>query len=99
MAKHMEKHLELLGMKVTDKVTGEKGIVTSISFDLYGCVQAVIDPGLDGEGKKKDSHWYDVARLKVTGKKPVMDVPDFTQHATPQTVSAGRQGAAEKPLL
>ena len=34
-------HLELLGQKVEDKVTGFRGVVTTISFDLYGCIQAV----------------------------------------------------------
>jgi hypothetical protein len=34
--------LKLLGTKVRDVVTGFVGIVTSVSFDLYGCVQAVV---------------------------------------------------------
>ena len=36
--------LKLLGLKVKDKVTGFTGIITSVSFDLYGCIQVIITP-------------------------------------------------------
>ncbi len=55
--------LQLLGYQVKDRVTGIEGIVTTITFDLYGCVQALVHPGLDKEGKARDQHWLDVARL------------------------------------
>lgn len=90
----IQKHLGLLGFKVEDTVTGLTGVVTSISFDLYGCIQAVINPGLDKDGKHQDCHWYDVSRLAVTSKKPVMDVPNFDVG----NAAEGRQGAADKPL-
>lgn len=32
------KHIDLLGLKAEDKVTGFKGVITTLSFDLYGCV-------------------------------------------------------------
>ena len=38
----MQNHFELLGYKVKDSVTGFTGVVTSISFELYGCVQALV---------------------------------------------------------
>lgn len=91
---NIKKHISLLGLKVEDKVTGFKGVVASISFDLYGCVQAVVNPGLGKDGKPMDSLWFDVARLKVLDKKPVMQTPDFEYG--PQ--AEGRQGAAEKPV-
>lgn len=89
----MKNHLKLLGYTVVDKVTGSKGIVTSIAFDLYGCIQALINPGLDKDGKPKDQFWFDIARLEKTSKNPVMDAPnfDFGRQAD------GKQGAAEKP--
>lgn len=90
---HIKKHLNLLGMKVQDQITGFNGVVASISFDLYGCVQAIVNPGADKSGKLQDSQWFDVARLRVTGKTPVMRLPDFD--FGPQ--AEGRQGAAEKP--
>ena len=40
----IKKHLDLLGYEVEDKVSNFKGVVISISFDLYGCVQADVRP-------------------------------------------------------
>lgn len=48
---NVKKHISLLGLEAQDLVTGFKGIITSISFDLYGCVQAVINPGLNKDGE------------------------------------------------
>lgn len=90
---NVKKHLDLLGMKVVDKVTGARGVVSSISFDLYGCIQAIVVPPLNGDGTKIESSWFDVGRLKVTGKKPVMDLPDFDLGYPSQ----GKKGPAQKP--
>ena len=89
----VQKHMELLGMKATDKVTGFKGVVTSVSFDLFGCIQAVLTPEAGEQGRQEDSRWYDVTRLRVTGKKPVMDLPNYEYGY----VAEGRKGAAENP--
>lgn len=90
----IRKHLDLLGRNVRDRVTGMKGVVTSVGFDLYGCIQAIVHPGQMKEGGKlHDSLWFDVARLEVIGKSPVMDRPDFDFGP----VSEGRKGPAEKP--
>lgn len=83
-------HLNLLGHKVTDRVTGFTGVVTSVSFDLYGCIQAIVHPGLDKDGKPSDQCWFDVNRLQVTGDR-VMPKPDYLRSA-PDT-----KGPAEKP--
>jgi hypothetical protein len=90
-----KKHLELLGLRVEDRVTGFKGVVSSISFDLYGCVQASVNPGMGKDGKLGDQTWFDVNRLKVLSKAPVMETPDF--EFGPQ--SEGKQGPAEKPVF
>ncbi len=90
--KNVKKHLELLGKKVEDKVTGAEGIVDSIAFDLYGCIQAGINPGLDKDKKQKDCLWLDVSRLTIKNKKPVMEVPDFDYGR----VAEGKSGAANK---
>ena len=90
---HVKKHLNLLGMKVEDKVTGFKGVVASISFDLYGCVQAIVNPGADKDGKLMEQCWFDVSRLALASNEPVMERPDFEYG--PQ--AKGKQGAAEKP--
>lgn len=90
---NIKNHLKLLGLRVEDRVTGLKGVVASVSFDLYGCVQAIVNPGLDKDKKPKDQLWFDVSRLKVLSDTPVMQLPNFD--FGPQ--AEGRQGAAEKP--
>jgi len=90
---NIKKHIQMLGLRVEDKVTGQKGVVSSVSFDLYGCVQAIVNPGMDKDGKLQDQIWFDVSRLKVLSEEPVMDRPDFD--FGPQ--AEGKQGPAEKP--
>lgn len=89
----VQDHMKLLGMKVADKVTGFKGVVSSVSFDLYGCIQAVVTPFIGKDGKQELGQWFDVVRLTVTSKEPVMPLPDYAQGY----VADGRKGAAEKP--
>ena len=88
----MKKYIEMLGLEARDKVTGFKGVLTSLSFDLYGCIQFVISPGTDKDGKLDTGHWFDINRIEVTGEKPVMTMPAFREHVedTP--------GPAEKPI-
>ena len=93
---NLQKHLNLLGMRVKDRVTGFSGVVVSVGFDLYGCIQAIVHPGQDKEGKLMDSLWFDVARLEVIETEPVMSRPEFDW--TPESVSAGGKGPAERPL-
>jgi hypothetical protein len=90
----ISKHIGMLGLRVKDSVTGMEGVVTSISFDLYGCVQAIVHPGIAENGTMRDPLWFDVARLRVTDSNPVMECPNF-DHGH---VAEGRKGAADKPL-
>jgi hypothetical protein len=87
-----DQYLEFLGKSVKDKVRGTAGVVTSISFDLSGCVQAAIALPIDKDGKLPDVNWYDVQRLEVTGDM-CLARPTFRQ----QEHQAGPQGACEKP--
>lgn len=91
----LNKHLSLLGLHVEDRVTGFKGVVASVGFDLYGCIQAVVNPGIDANGKPQESLWFDVGRLVITNNIPVMPRPEFEW--TPQAVAAGDKGPAERP--
>lgn len=91
----LQSHVDLLGYKCQDKVTGFKGVITTIGFDLYGCVQAIVNPGLNEKGEAKDVCWFDIARLKITSKKPVMDQPDFKQGY----IAEGKKGPSEKPSM
>ena len=68
----MQKEMKLLGYKAKDKVTGFTGVITSISFDLYGCIQAAVSSGLTKEGKVGESYWMDTNRLQILSKAPVM---------------------------
>jgi len=94
MSVNIKKHIGLLGYKVKDKVTGFKGVVSSIHFDLYGCIQAVVVPGAD-KTKLDNGHFFDVGRLEVTSKKPVMEIPDFDYGA----IAEGKKGPAAKPPI
>lgn len=89
---NVRKHLSLLGMKVEDKVTGATGVVDSVGFDLYGCIQASVNPGLGKDGKPMDCRWFDIGRLTIKSEKPVMDVPNFDYGP----VAEGKSGAASK---
>ncbi len=85
----MKEHMKLLGRKVRDRVTSFEGVVTSIGFDLYGCVQAVVTPFAEkAKTKVEESRWFDTKRLEVLSRTPVMDVPTFEQ-STPESVAGG----------
>lgn len=90
----MKQHLALLGMQVRDRVTGFSGIVTSICFDLYGCVQVVVVPDAGAKNELADGRWFDEKRLEVTGDKPVMEVPTFEVIPGP----AAKPAFARSPL-
>jgi hypothetical protein len=92
----VEQHLKMLGLKVKDRVSGVEGVICSVSFDLYGCVQACLNRGMDKDGKPHDLYWYDIARLAVLSNTPVMDRPDFLGD---NKQAAGKQGPAEKPQM
>jgi hypothetical protein len=92
---YLEKHLNMLGLRVEDRVTGFKGVAATVAFDLYGCIQCLVNPGIGADGKPQDSHWFDVGRLQVVDQTPVMRRPTFEW--TDQTVAQGRKGPAEKP--
>lgn len=94
---NLKKHLDMLGMRVEDRVTGFKGVVSSIGFDLYGCIQAIVNPGVGTDGKPQDSHWFDVNRLEITSTEPVMRRPAFDW--SPEDISLGEQGCADRPMM
>lgn len=86
------KDMHLLGLKVRDRVTGFEGVVASVCYDLYGCIQAVVSPAVK-DGELKDGRWFDVKRLEVLDTVPVMELPDFAV-SSPKPVI----GAQEKTL-
>ena len=90
---NIEKHLEILGFTVRDRVTKATGVATTISFDLYGCIQVVVNPGVDKHGKAQESAWFDINRLEIISKTRVMEPPSFDFGV----IAEGKKGAADKP--
>ena len=91
-------YLELLGFKVRDRVTGFTGIVESISWDLYGCIQAVVRPPVDDKGAMPDGKWCDVLRLEVLDAKRVMEIPGgYQTYGAGPSTTVEPNGAADKP--
>jgi len=91
--------LELLGFRVRDKVTGLTGICESVSYDLYGCIQAVVRPPLNEKGEVVDGRWFDVSRLEVLEEKPVMEIPGkrFSVSRASKPQPSDTHGPADKP--
>ena len=79
----IQKTINYLGLRATDRVTGLKGVVTSVCFDLYGCVQVAIDPPANLEkGETAPGRWFDVNRVELDMESDrVMPVPDFDARA------------------
>lgn len=88
-------HLKLLGLQMTDRVTGFEGMVDSISFDVYGCIQACVRPKQAKDGTLPDGHWFDVKRMRATGKR-LMETP---LHAFATTPVGQEPGPADKPAF
>jgi hypothetical protein len=105
----LTKHLEILGFRVRDKVTGFVGVATSVVFDLYGCVQAAVTPpGVDKDGKTFMGHWFDTTRLVITDVRRVMPIPDYTPKTVDEnkddnlltgTGTASPEGIINRPTL
>jgi hypothetical protein len=82
--------LQFLGSSQRDVVTGLAGVVTSICFDINGCIQACLKPPLDKDGKIPDGYWIDLDRLQERGQRVM---PAFPY----EVPLARRAGPAEKP--
>ncbi len=88
-------HLDLLGKKGIDRVTDIEGVVTSVSFDLYGCIQLLITAkAIPGKGYYPESVWLDLNRVAISGSRKVMETPDY-DHISP---ADGNRGPADKPI-
>ena len=60
---------ENFGRIGTDIITGFTGIITGVTLYVYGCEQYCIIPKITKDGKRQDCEWFDVSRIKVSGKK------------------------------
>ena len=59
----IKEHLKVLGFSAKDKVTGFEGVVSTVSFDLYGCIQVVLTPPVK-DGRMMEGSWFDITRLQ-----------------------------------
>jgi len=90
-----ERHIELLGFKATDKITGFSGVIDSVCFDAYGYIQISLKPPMKKDGEIPQGYWFDVTRLKVDMSERVVEMPNFYEGY----VSEGRKGVSVKPSL
>lgn len=90
---NIQKHLNILGYRIKDKITLMEGVAQSVCFDLYGCIQVCINLGIDKDGKLKDSYWLDVNRIEIISETRVMEPPSFEFGQ----VAEGNHGPANKP--
>jgi len=56
---------EILGRSAVDKVSGFEGVVTSVSLDLSGCLQALIMPAAKDGNELIGSAWFDTSRIEL----------------------------------
>lgn len=61
---NLSKH-PLMGMEVRDKITGFRGIVTGVTFWLFGCARMCVKPKVDESGKECPEGWFDENQLEV----------------------------------
>lgn len=90
----LKKYLAILGKRAEDKVTGLKGVTSSISFDLYGYVQILLTPGLDEKGELRSSTWFDINRIKIEEDESVMEAPNIQSI---ENIFFHSKGPADKP--
>lgn len=73
----MKEYLQLLGTVQKDLVTGFEGMVSSVSFDAYGCIQVVLTPTkVSEDGEMPKLQWFDANRLVwPMPEHRILDVP------------------------
>ena len=69
----MDKIFNKLGFKGVDRISGYRGVIESVSFDIYGCVQYLLRREVKDNDPNTDvAAWYDEKRIRVTGKQRVI---------------------------
>lgn len=92
----MKEYLALLGTTMKDRVTGVTGMVSSVCFDAYGCIQLCLAQTVQPDGKVPDSYWMDEKRLEPAGPR-IMDAPAFVAVKAEDVVRDRVIGSADKP--
>jgi hypothetical protein len=63
-------------LQVRCKVTGLSGIVTGRTEYINGCIQWLVRPPLDKDGKPQEGQWLDEAMLEVVGDGIFVATPE-----------------------
>lgn len=90
----------VMGHRAKDRITGVEGVITTVTFDLYGCIQVLLHPGLDKDGKSREQVWLDVNRLEpiAADAQRVMTMPtQFAGFVDSIDHIAYEKGPADKP--
>lgn len=73
--------INLLGYKARDKITKQDGVISSVSFDLYGCVQVLLTPLKVKNGEDIKVHgWFDINRIEIIKNKKIMNFPEYNKY-------------------
>lgn len=83
---NLQNEIRILGFKCKDKISGLTGVVVSVSFDVSGCIQGLLKPEVDKDGKVPDGYWFDCKRLERISETPIVDQPDFVNIPGGQTL-------------
>lgn len=78
-----------MGVEVKDRVTGLRGIITGKTEYINGCIQWLVKPPVDKDGKLVDGCWIDTIQLEVVGQgiaEPEID------HTTKDHIQANGPG-------
>jgi len=85
-------HVNKLGFPAKDILTGMTGVISSISFDINGCIQGWIQPSMKEDKTVPEGKWIDVARLELTSETPVIRSPNYVEGV----IADGGSGASDK---
>lgn len=86
-----------LGKKYKDQVTGISGIATAYIVYITGCIHVELSPpGLDKDGKQKQTHWFDESRIN-----PDSNILDghFAEDALSKSMPPGGPRTSGKPEI
>lgn len=90
-----------LGSKVRDVINGFEGIAAAHCEHITGCIQYVVSPPVDKDGKRIDGVWVDEMRLEVTappiipaGRSEAMGLPVIPLGSKVRDIVSGMEGTA-----
>lgn len=70
--------VNLLGYEGKDRITKQSGVISSIAFDLYGCIQVLLTPlKVENNTDIKVQGWFDINRIEIKKGKKIMEAYYF----------------------